>query len=339
MFDSVKAHSDTEVEGNGRTLSTRGAARTVPLPLRSLCKPQTAVWLVRHAAVLLELMSPGLWKRHLKLRVLADGVATISTDAGCSDGAETSPARSVATTVTVSGSSYAQHVRSEHTGQRSTTPQRSQRQLCPKLSMEEISTQPKRSRPISWSAPVSRAQSSHLASSSSKRRPTASNKRCIPPSSNSVTPRGQRRDDVVEDECGGPCPLPPIPSPAPHSSGSTPTKGIYSSSATRPYLGFRVAVGRDDAGHTTLTVHEVTESYVGSNSDVAQVGPAFAAGLRAGDQLIRFAGYAVTELASFNAVVARHVRPSGSVPVVISRDGELMSATIVVGEKSRSVGL
>nr|2N7P_A Chain A, Solution structure of PDZ domain [Trypanosoma brucei brucei TREU927]2NB4_A Chain A, Solution structure of Q388A3 PDZ domain [Trypanosoma brucei brucei TREU927] len=101
---------------------------------------------------------------------------------------------------------------------------------------------------------------------------------------------------------------------------------------TRPYLGFRVAVGRDSSGCTTLSIQEVTQTYTGSNGGADLMGPAFAAGLRVGDQLVRFAGYTVTELAAFNTVVARHVRPSASIPVVFSRDGVVMSATIVVGE-------
>ncbi|EKF31405.1 hypothetical protein MOQ_004761 [Trypanosoma cruzi marinkellei] len=334
MFDSLKAHSDMEVEGGEKKLSTRGAAKVIPLPLRSLCKPQTAVWLVRHAAVLLELMSPGLWKRHLKLRTLAKGVTEPGTGTVSSEAAESSPARSAGATATSENSPGTNQSRTYNNGASEGTPRQSIPQQFPKLSVDALGMCKKQHRSMSWTASETRRGYSQKVSSPCGR--ATLQQRILVHSGGSLTPRPNSSFQFKEEDSDGPRRSLPIPLPFTHSSASTPTKSMYGSSTTRPYLGFRVAVNRDDAGHTTLTVHEVAESYVGAGDGVTREGPAFASGLRAGDQLVRFAGYAVTELAAFNAVVARHVRPHGTVPVVFSRNGQLMSSTIVVGEKSRN---
>ncbi|EAN86872.1 hypothetical protein C3747_2g203 [Trypanosoma cruzi] len=334
MFDSLKAHSDMEVEGGEKKLSTRGAAKVIPLPLRSLCKPQTAVWLVRHAAVLLELMSPGLWKRHLKLRTLATGVTEPGTGTLSSDAAESSPARSAGATATSDNSPGTNKSRTYNNGALEGTPRQSIPQQFPRLSVDELGVCKKQHRSMSWTASETRRGHSQKVSSPCGR--ATFQQRVLVHSGGSLTPRPKSSFQFKEEDSDGPRRSLPIPLPFTHSSASTPTKSMYGSSTTRPYLGFRVAVSRDDAGHTTLTVHEVAESYVGASDGVTREGPAFASGLRAGDQLVRFAGYAVTELAAFNAVVARHVRPHGTVPVVFSRNGQLMSSTIAVGEKSRN---
>lgn len=105
----------------------------------------------------------------------------------------------------------------------------------------------------------------------------------------------------------------------------------------KPYLGFRVNVTRDSHAArrtaTTITIRDVAGLYV--NAEGAEVdGPALAAGLQAGDQLVRFAGYAVTDLAAFNAIVSRHVHSGAELPVVVQRGEELLSTTIVVGTRA-----
>ncbi|KPI90060.1 hypothetical protein ABL78_0813 [Leptomonas seymouri] len=104
----------------------------------------------------------------------------------------------------------------------------------------------------------------------------------------------------------------------------------------KPYLGFRVNVARDShtprRTTTTITIRDVAAQYV--NADGVEVdSPALVAGVQAGDQLIRFAGYAVTDLAAFNAVVARHVHSGAELPVVLQRGEELLRTTIVVGTR------
>ncbi|RNF26488.1 uncharacterized protein Tco025E_01235 [Trypanosoma conorhini] len=308
MFDSFKAHSDTEVEGAGRKLSTRGAPKVMPLPLRSLCKPKSAVWLVRHAAVLLELLSPGLWQRHLRLRALA------------ADTSESLPRANPSRTGTARATEG--------------KPRRTLPRPLHNLPTEELKPPTSRPRSMSWtSAGTCRTNPQMMLPLGGR---GSGQRKVFIHSGGSLTPRPQTLSHLSEDDYDGPRLSVPIPLPSPHSGAATPKKSPYGSATTRPYLGFRVAVGRDDTGHTTLTVHEVAESYLCASDGSTREGPAFASGLRAGDQLLRFAGYAVTELAAFNAVVARHVRPWAGIPVHFLRNGQIITATIVVGEKARN---
>ncbi|RNF12193.1 hypothetical protein TraAM80_00474 [Trypanosoma rangeli] len=334
MFDSFKAHSDAEVEGAGRKLSTRGAPKVMPLALRSLCKPKNAVWLVRHAAVLLELMFSGFWQRHLQLQALATEVAKARMTKSDNGAVEPSSARSAEIANT---SENLRRTKPSGTG---TTrpcegkPRKTFKQPFPNVFTDELKIPKERPRSMSWTATeTGRTNSKMLLSSCG--RGTAQRKFFIY-TEGSLTPRPQKHSPFNEDDDEGPRTYLPIPLPSSHLGRSTPIKAAYGFPTTRPYLGFRVAVGRDDTQHTTLTVSEVAESYICATDGTTRQGPAFASGLRAGDQLLRFAGYAVTELAAFNVVVARHVRPWARIPVHFLRDSQIMTATIVVGEKARN---
>ncbi|KAK7196482.1 WD domain, G-beta repeat [Novymonas esmeraldas] len=108
-------------------------------------------------------------------------------------------------------------------------------------------------------------------------------------------------------------------------------------SVVKPYLGFRVSVNRDAQAlrrtTTTISIREVTPHYTNADGAVVDA-PAQVAGLQVGDQLVRFAGYAVTDLAAFNAVVARHVHTGAQLPVVVLRNGEQLHKSIVVGSRT-----
>lgn len=56
-------------------------------------------------------------------------------------------------------------------------------------------------------------------------------------------------------------------------------------------------------------------------AECAAGSPAAKAGLQPGDVLVRFAGFVVTDLAAFNAVVARNVVVGATLPVEYRRDG------------------
>lgn len=159
----------------------------------------------------------------------------------------------------------------------------------------------------------------------------------------------------------------------PRSIGRTPRTFRLSAKAgpiTRPYLGFRANVNRlipvspsttsptatheknhklgankespdrssdvefhdGQALRSAMVVTEVTSSYINANGEQTMA-PATTAGLQAGDELIRFAGYAVTDLPAFNAIVSRHVRPNATLAVVLRRNGEEIRTTIHVGAR------
>lgn len=109
----------------------------------------------------------------------------------------------------------------------------------------------------------------------------------------------------------------------------------------RPFLGLRVAVGPpifpEKSRLPSLMIAECCEAYTPEgNSDALPLpGPAHAAGIRIGDLLFRFAGYAVTDLASFNAIVARHAKPGASIPVQVVDPStkDIRSLTLVVGTR------
>lgn len=81
-----------------------------------------------------------------------------------------------------------------------------------------------------------------------------------------------------------------------------------------------------------IVIKEVAEYYTSASAGQL-VGPARAAGLRAGDELVRFAGYTVTDLAAFNAIVSRHVRPGVRLGVTVRRAAEELSMVIHVGTR------
>lgn len=97
-----------------------------------------------------------------------------------------------------------------------------------------------------------------------------------------------------------------------------------------------------------MVVEECPETFVvGGDSPARQppesdeaeapllAGPAFAAGLREGDELVRFAGYVVTDLLNFNAIVSRHVKIGAKVAVEFRRPGAKTTSTgtiVVVGK-------
>jgi WD40 repeat protein len=139
-------------------------------------------------------------------------------------------------------------------------------------------------------------------------------------------------------------PSPPRPSTAASAKAPSPKQPSPKASSPRgaaapkPFLGLRVAVGPPQAASSrvpSLVVAECNEVYLIASADGSEMsmeGPAFAAGLRIGDIITRFAGYAVTDLAAFNAIVGRHCRPGAVVPVQVvsgeSKESRLLSLTV-----------
>lgn len=100
-------------------------------------------------------------------------------------------------------------------------------------------------------------------------------------------------------------------------------------------MGFKVAVKKQGArGKETvsLVVIDCVEMY-NSADGIDMEGPGFISGLRKGDELQRFAGFVVTDLPAFNAVVQRHVTVGVSIPIVFSRAGVRYNAALVVGSR------
>ncbi|CUF73254.1 WD40 repeat-containing protein, putative [Bodo saltans] len=138
-------------------------------------------------------------------------------------------------------------------------------------------------------------------------------------------------------------PSPPRPSTV-NSKAPSPKQPSPKASSPRgavtlkPFLGLRVAIGPPQAPNSrvpSLVVAECNEAYssfAADGSESTMEGPAFVAGLRVGDIITRFAGYAVTDLAAFNAIVGRHCRPGAVVPVQVinaeSKESRLLSLTV-----------
>nr|CCC94508.1 conserved hypothetical protein [Trypanosoma congolense IL3000] len=368
MYDSFKAHSDAEVEGVGKTISTRGTVKVVPLPLRSLCRMQTATWLVRHCVVVLEFMAPGTRDSHINMWILADSVKELvavekqgftpgpplgksaKNNESTSDWKEMASFMSDTSVQTTKSST--REKRKQRSGcilnqsQSALGTQHGTAQSTPRTVAEGVQsfhstprkatpTLPHRKYMSTYSNPQS-PKKPRILERITREQPAQPQRRCVATLSNLQSPKkhkifeGSSTTDQVH--------------PAPQRSNSVPlrqpnlipaARSMISTPLTRPYLGFRVSVGYDENKRTTLSIQEVAHSYISSTCETEQIGPAYQAGLRVGDQLVRFAGYTVTDLAAFNTVVARHVRPSISIPVVFSRNGIVMSATIVVGEKNR----
>lgn len=98
----------------------------------------------------------------------------------------------------------------------------------------------------------------------------------------------------------------------------------------KPFLGFQVQVLRDGRSNgPALIIKDVIPTYT-SVSGEELPGPAAVAGIQAGDQLLRFAHYAVTDLPAFNAIIARHVKPGAILPVVVLRKGETVCTMLKV---------
>lgn len=374
LFDSFAAHSDLPVERAG-SISTRGVANTRALPLSSLCSATTAQSLLRHAAVLLELVDPQLWPRQLKLNYLQDAYAAAIAElnATVSSSAHIGDAYQHSSTIMT---------RSESEGGRDASPLPKPLMMRPPslcLSPEVLQ------HAADSLQHATRATNATLANSARPPSPTATTTTTASglgeqpawrTTRKTTTPRGAAaggggsvvpvhptlllsnpgsflagRSEGTEEEgqTSTPDPLQAHStsfSHRTHSAVSTPrsytpraaTPSVVnaSSAVQKPYLGFRVNVTRDAhaARHTstTISIRDVAAQYV--NADGVEVdGPALVAGLQAGDQLVRFAGYAVTDLAAFNAVVSRHVHSGAELPVVVQRGAELLSTTIVVGTR------
>ncbi|AIN97378.1 hypothetical protein LPMP_190360 [Leishmania panamensis] len=356
LFDSFTAHNDLPVECAG-SISTRGSTSFRSMPLCSLCSRDTAIALLEHASVLLELVDPHLWPRQIKLNNLQDAYAAAI--------AELNP-----TVSSVSFSGAAPHNTTVITPNNAGSGEpRSSLEPAPLmmqplgLCLSDEALQDATTPSITQSfGPLSTERRTNRSASSVHNEPTQ------------MTPLGSVLDGYVPArvysaderlsstlkslEGEGATPRTEPQHLRHHSfsqrsySGMSTPRSYTSRTATplvagtgsntllvKPYLGFRVNVDRDTQTMrcTTISIREVTPQYV--NAEGADVdGPAQVAGLKVGDQLLRFAGYTVTDLAAFNAVVSRHVHTGAELPVVILRSGEQLCKTIVVGSRTAAGG-
>ncbi|KAG5481170.1 hypothetical protein CUR178_06402 [Leishmania enriettii] len=360
LFDSFTAHNDLPVECAG-SISTRGSANARAMPLSSLCSCDTAAALLEHSSILLELVDSHLWSRQMKLHHLQDAYAaaiaelnaTVST-ASCCDSA---PHNTVMT------------FDSAWSGEQSTSPAPSPLVMRPPalyLSDELLREAGSAMLPRDAAAQGVTHSPGQL-SIERRTNPSASSlpsgpTQALPPFSVAegyAPARMYSFDEPLNSTLnslkeGGATPTSEAPHLRRHSfshrsySGVstprsyTPRTSTPSAAGTgsngqlvKPYLGFRVNVIRDaqTLRRTTISIREVTPQYVNAEGEDVD-GPAQVAGLQVGDQLVRFAGYAVTDLAAFNAVVSRHVHTGAALPVVILRNGEQLCKTIVVGSRA-----
>ncbi|CAG9572725.1 conserved hypothetical protein [Leishmania major strain Friedlin] len=359
LFDSFTAHNDLPVECAG-SISKRGRANTRAMPLCSLCSRDTATALLESASVLLELVDPHLWPLQIKLNHLQDAYAaaiaelnaTVSS-AGFSD--------------TAPHSSAVMNLNSAGSGEQGASPAPTPLVMQPPaLRLSDEVLQEARAAMLQHDAttltitnpfgPVSVERRTNLSASSvrsglTQATPLSSADGCTPARVHS-TEEPLNTSKSLEEGRATPTTEPQHlrhRSTSHHSYLGVPTPRSYTPRAAtlsvagaglngmlvKPYLGFRVNANRDTQTLrcTTISIREVTPQYVNAEGEDVD-GPAQAAGLQVGDQLVRFAGYAVTDLAAFNAVVSRHVRAGAELPVVILRSGEQLFKTIVVGSRA-----
>jgi WD40 repeat protein len=377
LFDSFAAHSDLPVERAG-SISTRGAANTRALPLSSLCSHETAQSLLRHAAVLLELVDPQLWPRQLKLNHLQDAYAAAIAELNATvSSSHFSDGRPHSSTVMTHSESEGRDASPLPTPLAVRPPalclsaevlQRAAETLQPQTTASHHT--PSRGPPSTQLGARASPTTTTTSGSDGQPKPYTTGRGSIAPVPSTLLLPNLDAIVVNRSSCGGSdeklngtfksteeegqTPTPDLQhahstsfSHRTFSAVSTPrsytprtaTSSVAGTSAgvSKPYLGFRVNVTRESRSSaqrtaTAIIIRDVAAQYV--NADGVEVdGPALMAGLQAGDQLIRFAGYAVTDLAAFNAVVSRHVHGGAELPVVVQRNEELLSTTIVVGTR------
>ncbi|KAG5507012.1 hypothetical protein JKF63_05758 [Porcisia hertigi] len=363
LFDSFTAHSDVPVERPG-SISLRGSVNVRSMPLGSLCSRDTAIALVENASVILELVDTTLWPREMKLYRLQDAYAASMAELNNVESlaGDCSAALQKTTAMPLNSPKSSEHGASLSPTLRATHPL-APRQLA-SGAVQEAGTGmlPQNAMPPGMPdsfGPLSLDQRANQSASSIHSGPLNLTAFASVLEGDPST-RVHSTDDPLNGSLSLEAAWATSPSGGParlrshsfslrsYSGVSTPrtyTPRTATGSVTdtgsrellvKPYLGFRVHVNRSTQAlqrTTTISIREVTSQYVNAEG-VGVEGPAQVAGLQVGDQLVRFAGYAVTDLAAFNAVVSRHVHANARLPVVILRSGEQLHRTIVVGSRA-----
>ncbi|GET87924.1 hypothetical protein, conserved [Leishmania tarentolae] len=359
LFDSFTAHNDLPVECAG-SISKRGSVNTRAMPLCSLCSRDTATSLLENASVLLELVDPHLWSRQIKLNHLQDAYAAAIAELNAA-------VSSASFNDTVPRHSSAATLSSAITAEQGASPPPTPLQMRPPLLLlsEDVLQEAKLAVlkhdattldttnaycPLSIDRGTNHSPSS-VHSGLTQTTPLSSAGAYTPVrvhstdgplnvsnslEEGSATPtaeprRLRHRSTSHHSYLGVQTPRSYTPRTATQLMAGAGPNGML----VKPYLGFRVNVNRETETmqRTTINIRDVIPHYVNTEGEDVE-GPAQVAGLQVGDQLVRFAGYAVTDLAAFNAVVSRHVHPGAELPVVILRSGEQLCKTIVVGSRA-----
>ncbi|KAG5480524.1 hypothetical protein LSCM1_06227 [Leishmania martiniquensis] len=360
LFDSFTAHNDLPVKSGGST-STRGGASARAMPLCSLCSRDTATALLERSTVLLELVDPHLWPRQMKLNHLQDvhaaSIAELNATVSTASGSDPVPQNTFMTLSSAGGGepnassapslglmrppalylsddvlqeagstmmqqdaatsgmthSFGQLFMEHRTNRSASSVHSGPTQATPLVSVAEGYT------PVRLHCTDDPLNSTLRSWEEEGATPT------------SEPPHLRRYSFSHRSYSGVSTPRSYTPRTSTPSAAGTGPNGQL----VKPYLGFRVNVIRDaqTLRRTTISIREVTPQYINAEGEDVD-GPAQAAGLQIGDQLVRFAGYAVTDLAAFNAVVSRHVHTGAALPVVVLRNGEQLCKTIVVGSRS-----
>ena len=112
------------------------------------------------------------------------------------------------------------------------------------------------------------------------------------------------------------------PMPSPRPAGPSANAGKVLGHGTKPWLGFKIKVTKVGM-RNSVTLENCVEN-----------GPAYAAGLREGDELLRFGGVAVTDTRAFNAIVSRAASKPGMLVVAgVGRGRDMVDIPITVGAK------
>eukprot|EP00742_Colponemidia_sp_Colp-10_P023456 GILJ01027954.1.p1 GENE.GILJ01027954.1~~GILJ01027954.1.p1 ORF type:complete len:596 (-),score=110.53 GILJ01027954.1:43-1707(-) len=131
-----------------------------------------------------------------------------------------------------------------------------------------------------------------------------------------------RKSSPPRPSSAGPSKVAPRPTPLSPRPTPSAQPGKVLGTGSKPWLGFKIKVTKKGS-YSTVTLQNCVEG-----------GPADVAGLREGDELIRFGGVAVTDTRAFNAVVSRFASKPGVLVVAsVSRGGKSVDIPITVGAK------
>eukprot|EP00796_Vickermania_ingenoplastis_P004145 gene4145-2987_t len=312
LYDSFMVHNENVI------LDSRGAQS---LPLSSLCSTHAASQLVRHASLLIELLHPQIWQRQFHLN-------SFKPLEGELDDLPNNDALDEALVIQDRPSSRPSTPRMRQQQQHNAAlPSRAVRQApSSPLSQELLRQVPKLfdDAPPLVGSSVASPSMRHGGWLGSSTTPRSSGLLSGAQSTTGSVPYHPTARSYIEDE----------DMRSMRSIGSTP-RGSISGLQTgggkafqRPFLGFRV--DKEAAASTrAIYIKEISPLYTTPSGGQA-IGPAAAAGLQVGDQFVRFAGYAVTDLAAFNTIVTRHVRQGAELPVVVRRNKETFTTVIRV---------
>ncbi|CCW60814.1 unnamed protein product [Phytomonas sp. EM1] len=371
LYDSFIAHSEMSIEGTG-SISIRGSSSVRPLSDSCLCSDSTAALLIRHATPLLLLLQPMLWEKKIQLKTLtntyinsismgppdaegrSDALGSTSLRGSCFSDVQNASANACNTVV---DSSCASSLESSFV--QSTSLRRQQIPFHfpqPQLRLSSVVISkghgsklpghrtPSRDRSYAGESTTNGGMCSHWAHDSVSGTGVGATRATAKAGTMRVAVHRPRTPSCVALSVEDDLEVEEVSSRRSHDTFNMSTRcgtphftsqrsvSLSSCGIIKPYLGFRVTVNRGADNSTRISIKEVIPTYEIPEGEEAK-SPASKAGLEVGDRIVRFAGYTVTDLAAFNAIVSRHARVAAELPMEVVRNGEAILLNIQVGSR------